>query len=121
VPTSLACPSRHDACNFVGAKPVPMPLKEENDFRIDNEEILSKINKKTKMIILNSPENPTGGVLSKDNLEAIADGVRGRDDFVRNGVWKLWRRLLAVIVCQLCGKHNEGFAENFRGSRRTLT
>ena len=68
--------------NFVGAKPVPMPLKEENDFRIDNDEVLSKINKKTKMIILNSPENPTGGVLSKDNLEAIADGVRGRDDLL---------------------------------------
>jgi aspartate/methionine/tyrosine aminotransferase len=68
--------------NFVGAKPVPMPLKEENDFRIDNDEVLSKINKKTKMIILNSPENPTGGVLGKDNLEAIADGVRGRDDLL---------------------------------------
>ena len=66
--------------NFVGAKPVPMPLKEENDFRIDNEDTAKKITKKTKMIILNSPENPTGGVLSKDNLEAIADRVKGRDD-----------------------------------------
>ena len=66
--------------NFVGAKPVPMPLKEENDFRIDNDDTAKKITKKTKMIILNSPENPTGGVLSKDNLEAIADRVKGRDD-----------------------------------------
>jgi aspartate/methionine/tyrosine aminotransferase len=66
--------------NFVKAKPVPMPLKEENDFRIDDEEVASKINKKTKMIILNSPENPTGGVLSKDNIEAIAEKVRNRDD-----------------------------------------
>ena len=66
--------------NFVGAKPVPMPLKEENDFRIDNEDTAKKITKKTKMIILNSPENPTGGVLSKDNLEAIADRIKGRDD-----------------------------------------
>jgi len=65
---------------FVGAKPVPMPLKEENDFRIDNQDTVDKINKKTKMIILNSPENPTGGVLSKDNLEAIADKVKNRDD-----------------------------------------
>lgn len=68
--------------NFVGAKPIPMPLKEENDFRIDNEKILSKINKKTKMIILNSPENPTGGVLTKDNLKAIADRVRNREDLL---------------------------------------
>jgi len=66
--------------NFVGAKPVPMPLKEENDFRIDNEDTVGKINKKTKMIILNSPENPTGGVLDKGNLEAIADKVKNRDD-----------------------------------------
>lgn len=66
--------------NFLGAKPVPMPLREEKDFGVDNEEIAGKISKKTKMIILNSPENPTGGVLSKDNLEAIADGARKRDD-----------------------------------------
>lgn len=66
--------------NFVGAKPIPMPLKEENHFKIDNHDTVNKITKKTKMIILNSPENPTGGVLSKDNLEAIADKVRNRDD-----------------------------------------
>jgi len=66
--------------NFVGAKPVPMPLKEENEFRIDNEDTVDKITKKTKMIILNSPENPTGGVLGKDNLEAIVDRVKNRED-----------------------------------------
>jgi aspartate aminotransferase len=66
--------------NFVGAKPVPMPLKEENDFRIDNDDAARKITSKTKMIILNSPENPTGGVLGKDNLEVVADKVKNRDD-----------------------------------------
>jgi aspartate/methionine/tyrosine aminotransferase len=66
--------------NFVGAKPVPMPLKEENDFRFDNEDTAAKITKKTKMIILNSPENPTGGVLNKANLEVVADKVKNRDD-----------------------------------------
>ena len=68
--------------NFVGGKVVPIQLKEENDFRIDNDEILSKITDKTKMIVLNSPENPTGGVLSRDNLRAVADAVRGRDDIL---------------------------------------
>jgi len=68
--------------NFVGAKAVSMVLKEENDFRIDNQDVVDKINEKTKMIILNSPENPTGGVLSKDNLEAIADCLKNRDDVV---------------------------------------
>jgi len=66
--------------NFVGAKPIPMPLKEENDFAIDNDDTANKITKKTKMIILNSPENPTGGVLTKDNLEAVADRLKGRSD-----------------------------------------
>jgi aspartate aminotransferase len=66
--------------NFVGAKPVPMPLKEENDFRFDNDDTAAKITNKTKMIILNSPENPTGGVLNKANLEVVADKVKNRDD-----------------------------------------
>jgi len=66
--------------NFVGAKPVPVPLEEKNDFRLDQEYVKEKITKKTKMIILNSPENPTGGVLTKDDLKVIADCIRNRDD-----------------------------------------
>ena len=66
--------------NFVGAKPVPIPLLEENDFRLDHEYVKEKITKKTKMIILNSPENPTGGVLTKDDLKVIADCIANRDD-----------------------------------------
>jgi len=84
--------------NFVGAKPVPLPLKEENDFRTDNQDTIDKITERTKMIILNSPENPTGGVLTKDNLEAIADRLKNRDDiFV----------LSDEIYCQIIyeGKH----------------
>ncbi|MCK4478709.1 pyridoxal phosphate-dependent aminotransferase [Candidatus Bathyarchaeota archaeon] len=67
---------------FIGAKPVPMPLKEENDFAIDTVDTLEKISDKTKMIILNFPENPTGGVLTKENLETIADKVKDRDDLI---------------------------------------
>jgi aspartate/methionine/tyrosine aminotransferase len=66
--------------NFVGAKPVPIPLLEENDFRLDHEYVKEKITKKTKMIILNSPENPTGGVLTKEDLKVIADCIANRDD-----------------------------------------
>jgi len=68
--------------NFIGAKPVPMPLKEENNFAIDTEDTVKKISNKTKMIILNFPENPTGGVLTKENLEAIFDKVKNRDDLI---------------------------------------
>ncbi|MBX5321213.1 MAG: pyridoxal phosphate-dependent aminotransferase [Candidatus Bathyarchaeota archaeon] len=68
--------------NFIGAKPVPIPLKEENDFRLDHEYVKRKITKKTKMIILNSPENPTGGVLTREDLKVIADCIANRDDVI---------------------------------------
>jgi len=73
-------PIYESMANFVGAKAVPIPLKEENDFRMDQEYVKKKITKKTKMIILNSPENPTGGVLTRDDLKVIADCISGRDD-----------------------------------------
>ncbi len=66
--------------NFVGAKAVPIPLLEKNDFRIDHEYVKEKITKKTKMIILNSPENPTGGVLTREDLKVIVDCIGNRDD-----------------------------------------
>jgi aspartate/methionine/tyrosine aminotransferase len=59
--------------NFTGAKSVPIPLREELDFRLDVEELKSKINSRTKLIIINSPQNPTGGVLEESDIRAIAD------------------------------------------------
>jgi aspartate/methionine/tyrosine aminotransferase len=67
---------------FVGAEPVPMQLKEENEFALDTEDILNKITDRTRMIILNFPENPTGGVLTNENLEAIAEKVKHRRDLI---------------------------------------
>jgi aspartate aminotransferase len=75
-------PIYESVIKFVGAKPVPIPLKEENDFRIDHEYVKEKITEKTKMIILNSPENPTGGVLTRDDLKLIADCIAERDDLI---------------------------------------
>ena len=68
--------------NFVGAKPVPMPILEEKDFGLDASEVVEKITSKTKMIILNSPSNPTGGILTKDDMEAIAERVVDRNDLL---------------------------------------
>lgn len=68
--------------NFVGAKPVPLPLLEKNDFRLDHEDFKKKLTKKTKMIILNSPENPTGGVLTREDLKLIADCIADREDIL---------------------------------------
>lgn len=67
---------------FVGGVPVPMPLVEENDFRVDIEDLSKKITSKTKMIIINSPANPTGGILTKEDLSQIADLIRGKGIFV---------------------------------------
>ncbi|MGQ9506273.1 MAG: pyridoxal phosphate-dependent aminotransferase [Candidatus Bathycorpusculaceae bacterium] len=75
-------PIYESVINFVGAKPVPIPLLEENDFRMDHEYVKKKITKKTKMIIINSPENPTGGVLTKEDLKVIADCISNRDDVI---------------------------------------
>jgi len=75
-------PIYESVINFVGAKPVPVPLREENDFRMDHEDFKEKITKNTKMIIINSPGNPTGGILTRDDLKLIADCIADRDDIL---------------------------------------
>jgi len=91
-------PIYESVANFVGAKPVPIPLMEDNDFRMDAEYVKAKITRKTKMIILNSPENPTGGVLTKDDLKVIADCISNRDD-----VFVLSDEIYSRIIYE--GKH----------------
>ena len=59
--------------NFVGGKAVPIALEEKNEFSFDVEKLRSLITRKTKLIIINSPQNPTGGVLSQKDLNAIAE------------------------------------------------
>jgi len=63
-----------------GAVPVPLPLLEEKKYAFDVEYLESKITEKTRLLILNSPHNPTGGVLDKDTLEQIADIVKRHED-----------------------------------------
>src|SRR5256884_1128694 len=64
--------------NYVGAKAVPIHLREELDFRLDVDELAGMINDHTKLIILNSPQNPTGGVLEKKDIDAIASAIGDR-------------------------------------------
>lgn len=75
-------PIYESAVNFVGGKAIPMPLLEKNDFTLDIDDLASKITDRTKLIIINSPANPTGGLLSRANLEQIADLVRGKNIMV---------------------------------------
>jgi aspartate/methionine/tyrosine aminotransferase len=58
--------------NFIGASAVPYPLREEKAFSFDVDEFTSLVTDRTKLIILNSPQNPTGGILSLDDLKAVA-------------------------------------------------
>ena len=62
--------------NYVGAKPIPFHLKEEKNFTLSGEDIGSAITQKTKMIFLNFPSNPTGGVASPVQLQNIASVIR---------------------------------------------
>src|SRR5215218_4105008 len=64
---------------FAGAKPVPLPLREENGFTVDPEELASLVTDRTKLLILNFPHNPCGGVSSPEQLETIANIAIERD------------------------------------------
>jgi len=65
--------------NFLGAKPVPIPLLEDRGFSFDLDRLRDSLSPKTKLLILNSPHNPTGGVIPAADIEAIAGMVRDRD------------------------------------------
>ena len=74
------CPIYESMIRFTGATPVPMHLLEEKDYHPDLDELAGKITDNTRLIIINSPENPCGSALTKDELETIADLVRDRKD-----------------------------------------
>jgi aspartate/methionine/tyrosine aminotransferase len=67
---------------FCGATPVPMPLLEDRGFSFDLNLFRDKLSARTKMVILNSPANPTGGVIPAGDIEAIAGMLRDRDVIV---------------------------------------
>ncbi|MDE0395931.1 MAG: pyridoxal phosphate-dependent aminotransferase [Gammaproteobacteria bacterium] len=67
---------------FTGATPVPVPLRAERKFSFDADELLGKVSGRTRMVVLNSPQNPTGGVAPADDLERLARGLRDTDAIV---------------------------------------
>jgi aspartate/methionine/tyrosine aminotransferase len=68
--------------NYIGGKAVPIRLREERDFRLDVNELASLITDRTKLIIINSPQNPTGGVLSRRDIHDIAEAIGDRNIMV---------------------------------------
>ena len=73
---SPAFPIYESFINYVKAKPVPIHLQEEKNFSLSGQELDPLLNKKTKMVFLNFPSNPTGGVASKSQLQEIAEVIR---------------------------------------------
>ena len=71
-------PIYESVARFLGAKPVPWVLREDREFRADPEGLRALITPRTRLVILNSPHNPTAGVLSRGDLEEIAGMVRGK-------------------------------------------
>jgi aspartate/methionine/tyrosine aminotransferase len=78
--------------HYVGGHAVPIKLREERDFSLDVTELTSLITDRTKLIILNSPQNPTGGVMSRRDIEAVADAVADRNIMVLSD--EIYSRLL---------------------------
>jgi len=77
---------------YMGGTPVPIRLHEEHDFRLDAEELAAKVNPRTKLIVINSPQNPTGGVLTREDLRLIAETA------LKHNVWVLADEIYAEIL-----------------------
>ncbi len=75
-------PIYESVINYLGGKAVPLPLQESKGFRFDLSDLRDRITDRTRMIIFNSPQNPTGGVLEKEDIKGIADLVRGKPIWV---------------------------------------
>jgi aspartate/methionine/tyrosine aminotransferase len=77
---------------FVGATPVPVPIRMSNDFRLDVDELAGLVTPRTRLLILNSPANPTGGVLTRMDIERIAEIA------IRHDLWVLTDEIYARIL-----------------------
>jgi len=82
--------------DFLGAVRRPMNLRSSNDWRFDAEEFKSLLSPKTKLIILNTPHNPTGAVMTRADLQVIADAARERDILVLSD--EIYERILYIGV-----------------------
>jgi len=75
-------PIYESVIEFVGGQAVPLHLKEEKEFRFDLNELEALITPATRLLIINSPQNPTGGILTRDDVRAIAEIVRSKNILV---------------------------------------
>src|ERR1700704_5166115 len=98
--------------DFAGARGVPMALREENGFQPDLDELRRLVTPRTKVLVLNSPNNPTGGVLSREAIREIAAIARERD------LWVLADEIYGELVYE--GEHHSIAVEEGMGERTIL-
>ena len=77
---------------FVGGNPIPVPIRMSNDFRLDVDELASLVTPRARGLIINSPANPTGGVLTRSDLERIADLA------IRHNLWVMADEIYGRIL-----------------------
>src|SRR5712691_1132685 len=97
---------------FAGARGVPLPLREANDFQPDLDELRRLVGPRTKVLVLNSPNNPTGGVLSPEAIREIARIARDRD------LWVLTDEIYGELVYE--GSHRSIVLEDGMSERTIL-
>ncbi|HVG96884.1 MAG TPA: pyridoxal phosphate-dependent aminotransferase [Chloroflexota bacterium] len=85
-------PIYESVVRYLGATPVPVPLYQERNFRFDPDELRRRVTDRTRLIIINSPHNPTGGVLTPSDLQAVAEIAVERDLWVLSD--EIYSRLL---------------------------
>ncbi len=68
--------------NFVGGTPVPLHIKEENDFKVDAKDFEKLVTNRTKLVIINSPGNPTGKTIPRSEIESIAQILKDKDTYI---------------------------------------
>jgi aspartate aminotransferase len=78
--------------NYVGGKAIPIPLREDHDFSVDVNELAGLITDRTKLIILNSPHNPTGGIMPRRDVEQVAKLIGDRNILVMSD--EIYSRLI---------------------------
>ena len=98
--------------DFAGAKGIPLPLREQNDFEPDLDELHRLVSDRTKVLVLNSPHNPTGGVLSAQAIGEIARVARDRD------LWVLADEIYAELIYD--GDHRSIWLEEGMADRTIL-
>lgn len=113
-------PIYESVINFVGGTAVPLPLKEKNDFRFDPDEFRSLITEKTRLIIINSPQSPTGGVLTRKDIEVVAEVAKERnilvlsDEVYKNIIYEgVHESIYALPEMQDCTVLLDGFSKTY--------